>query len=51
MLSPTDGTTPWYWGTTQEEAQAKADTANWEDHGLLPEEAKAIIDRSFGRET
>ena len=49
LLSPADGTTPWYWGETQDEAQAKADVANLEDFGLTPEESRAIIDRSFGR--
>lgn len=49
MLSPTDGTSPWYWGATLEEAQAKADVANMEDYGLSPGEVKAIVDKSFGR--
>ena len=47
MFSPSDGTSPWYWGVTLEEAQEKCDLANREDFGLEPEEAQAIIDSSY----
>ena len=49
LLSPSDGSTPWYWGQTEIEAQTKADLANEEDFGLSPEESRAIIEVSFGR--
>lgn len=49
LLSPSDGTTPWYWGLSLEEAQEKCDLANREDFGLEPEEAQVIINNSFGR--